>query len=192
VAFGLTGHLAPGPATAVVYLGCQIYLLTFLLTALLTWRGARGVRSFGRPRAWQLPVVAVLLCWVALPYLGFRTTGVFTMFSGLRTEPGHENHLFLPTYPLAHFQDDFVTIESSNDPSLADAEDGIAGAPLMALRRLAMDDPDLVVTGIVAGERVTFGSGPGQTRLAPLNWWEYKFLHFRAVAAGDEPFCSLS
>lgn len=192
VAFGFSGYLSARVGASLVFLASEIYLLAVLLACLLTWRKGSGRRPFGRPMLVHLPVFAALLVWVALPYLGFRTTSVFTMFSGLRTEGDVGNHLFMPTIRATDWQEEFVVIESSNDPALEAAEDGRAGVPLMALRRLAMDDPDLVVVGMLDGERITFGPEPGQRHLEELSYWEYKFLHFRPVAASDRPFCSNS
>jgi len=189
---GFAGYLSARAGAGFVLLGSEIYLLSMLLAVLLAWRSSRDTRPFGKPLWVQVPVIVLVALWASGPYLGLRTTGVFTMFSGLRTEGPSSNHLFLPTVHLTDWQDDVVVIESSNDPGLSEADGGVVEVPLMALRRLATDDPGLVVTGRLHGETVTFGPGPGQRRLEPLSGWEYKFLHFRPVAAGDQPFCSMS
>jgi hypothetical protein len=189
---GLLGWVAPRGAAALVLVGAEIYLLGVLASVLLGWRASRGTRPFGRLLRVQVPVVLLTVLWAAGPYLGMRTTGVFTMFSGLRTEGTAPNHVFLPSTHLTPWQDDFVVIESSNAPALETADGGRLGLPLVELRRMAMDDPDLVVTGRLHGEDVTFGPGDGQRALAPLPWWQHKFLHFRPVVTGDTPFCSVS
>ena len=192
VAFGFLGYLSGRAGTGMVLLASEIYLFVMLLVVLLTWRSGTGTRAFGRLLWVQVPVIVLALLWAASPYLGSRTTAVFTMFSGIRTEGAAPNHLFLPTLHLTDWQDDFVVIESSNDSTLASTDEGRAGVPLLALRQLANDNPDLVVVGTMRGERVTFGPGEGQRRLEPLTGWEAKFLHFRPVAVSDRAFCSVS
>jgi hypothetical protein len=126
------------------------------------------------------------------PYAGFRTTGVFTMFSNLSTEGTSPNHLFYPSLRLVDWQDEMVRIQSTNDPSMETAEGGNLAIPLMELRRMAMEDPGLVVEGELHGRPVTFGPEPGQTELEPLPAWQHKLLHFRPVPVGGQPFCSVS
>jgi hypothetical protein len=114
------------------------------------------------------------------------------MFSSLRTEGVVSNHLFMPALRVVGWQDELVEIESANDPALRAAQGGQVGVPVMALRRLASDNPGLQVVGRLRGQPVTFGPGPGQTRLTALPAWQDKFLHFRAVSVGSRPFCSVS
>ncbi len=192
VAFGFLGYVSDRAGAAFVLFGSEIYLLAMLVAALLTWRSTTDARPFGRLLWVQVPVLVLALLWAASPYLGSRTTAVFTMFSGIRTEGVAPNHLFLPTVHLTDWQDDFVVVESSNDPVLAATEDGRAGVPLLALRQLATEDPELVVVGTLHGERVTFGPGDGQRELEPLTGWQAKLLHFRPVAVSDRAFCSIS
>ena len=192
VAFGFTGWVLPGVGAAFVLVASEVYLLALLVAVLSTWRRSRGTRALGRLLWVQVPVVVLAVVWAASPYLGSRTTAVFTMFSGIRTEGSDPNHLFLPTVHLANWQDDFVIVESSNDPGLAATENGRAGVPLMALRQRAADNPALVVVGSLHGETVTFGPNDGQRRLVPPEGWQSKFLQFRPVAVSDRPFCSLS
>lgn len=45
----------------------------------------------------EIATIAFLILYCLLPYANIKTAGVFTMFSNLRTEKGHENHLFMPT-----------------------------------------------------------------------------------------------
>ncbi len=53
------------------------------------------------------------------PYIGFKTESSVAMFSNLRTEGGHTNHLLVPRLPyLFHYQSDIVAIDSSSSPDL--------------------------------------------------------------------------
>jgi hypothetical protein len=187
---GFLGYLSVRVSTGFQIVMTATFLIVVLWAALMSWRSARGVRAFGRPLLIQVPVFVCILLWASSPYLGFRTTGVFTMFSTLRTEGDVGNHLFLPTLRVVNWQDDMVTIHSTNDPELESAKDGHLGIPLVALRRMAMDNSDLVVVGDLHGERLTFGPEAGQVRLDPLPRWQYKLFLFRPVPVDGKPFCS--
>lgn len=191
LAFGFLGYLTPA-ARAIVFTFCLLYLGGMMLGVLLTWRAARTTKAFGRVLWVQVPVIVLTVLWAASPYLGGRTTGVFTMFSGIRTEGTAPNPLLIPTVHLTDWQEDLVVMESTNDDAIETAGGGHIGIPLMSLRRMAMDNPDLEVTGDLHGKTVTFGPRAGQTKFAPLEWWEYKFLLFRPVVIDKTPYCSNS
>jgi hypothetical protein len=189
---GFSGYLSTRIVSGLVYVPVQVYLLTFLVAALWTWSQHFSRRHFGRVLAVQLVVALLVGCWAASPYIGLRTTGVFTMFSGLRTAGNEPNHLFMPAIRLTDWQKELVVIESSNDPAFNSVGGRDIGIPLMAIRRRATSFPGLTVTGRVDGKSVEFGPERGMTPLQPLPWWESKFLLFRPVAVGDHPFCSMS
>jgi hypothetical protein len=96
----------------------------------------------------------------------------------------------MPVVHLTSWQDDFVVIESSNDPAMAAAQGGRAGVPLLALRREAQAKPDLVVVGTVNGQRQVFGPGPGQQHFTPLGFFEDKFAMLRPVAVSSQRYCN--
>jgi hypothetical protein len=190
--FGFAGYASPPVAAALVFVAAEIYLLALLLAALWTWPAGGERQVIGRLSWFHVPVLLLAVAWALSPYLGLRTTGVFTMFSGLQTEGSHGNHLFLPTNHLTTWQDEMVTIVGSNDAVLDESTKYDLAIPLIALRRMAEDDPSLTVTGTMGGSEVDLGPGPGQTRFEPLSYWEYKLLHFRPVPRGNTPFCSIS
>lgn len=190
--FGFIGQASPGAATALVFVAAQLYLLALLLAALWTWRRPAGRRSLGRPMLVHVPVLVLAVLWALNPYLGLRTTGVFTMFSGVQTEGGRANHLVLPTAHLTSWQDNLVTVEGSNDPVLEGSTKYDLAIPLLALRRMAQNDPGLTVTGTLDGRPVDLGPNEGQVHLEPLPYWQYKLLHYRPIPIGDTPFCSIS
>jgi hypothetical protein len=191
-ALGLGGHLWSSAAGATLYVLEQFYFVTLLLcTAAAVLEHRRGAR-LGAIRAYHLPVLALALLWALNPYLGLRTTGSFTMFSNLRTEAPHSNHLFMPPLRIAGWQDEMVVLEASNDDQLADGAANRMALPMVALQRMSMDDPGLVVTGTIAGRTRTWGPHDGQTRFEPLPWWQYKLFLFRPVTTDGRPFCSQS
>ena len=53
-----------------------------------------------------------------LPYAGVRNTLAFSMFSNLRTEPEHANHLFLPSAPSRSVVGNRVRILETTDSVL--------------------------------------------------------------------------
>jgi hypothetical protein len=73
--------------------------------------------GLGHPLA-LVPVLLITLIGLC-PYIGLKTEGSFTMFSNLRTEGEHWNHLFMPRgLRVFGFQDDLVNIIETDDPSL--------------------------------------------------------------------------
>ncbi|MGD9528170.1 HTTM domain-containing protein [Pseudonocardia sp.] len=94
----------------------------------------------------------------AMPYVGLKTRAAFTMFSNVRTEPGHWNHLLIPeSVRVFDWQDGEVHFISTDDPVLdrkikaLDAEDTV----LLGARRIADEFPDATVHYTLDGvERV--------------------------------------
>ena len=146
-------------SSAILFVASEVYLVAFLAAALLTWRSTRPARALGRPLAVQVPVLLLIAAWAALPYLGIRTSGVFTMFSGLRTEGIFPNHLFMPSLHVAGWATDLVIIEPRTTRA----------STLRRVRRLGClswefaasppSFPALVVEGTLNGAHVTFGTG---------------------------------
>jgi len=192
VVLGFGGYLVGSAAGATLYVFEQFYFVALLLATVLAVRERRAGARLGRIRLAHLPVLALTVLWALNPYLGLRTTGSFTMFSNLRTESPSPNHVFMPSFRLTDWQDDMVTLTSSNDDQLQAGARNKMALPLVALQRIAMDDPDLEVTGVLHGRTVTWGDGEGQTALPPLPYWQYKLLLFRPVTTDGRPFCSQS
>lgn len=189
---GFGGYASAAVTAAVGFVLAQIYIVTLLIVG---WRSIdlrRAGARFGSIKTAHLPVIALALVWALSPYLGLRTTGVFTMFSGIKTEAAGPNHLFMPSLHLTDWQEDMVVLRSSNDPELSLGARTSLAIPLIALRRYATDNPDLQVLGTLDGATVSFGPLPGQTRLDPLPYWLYKTMLFRPVAPTGTPFCSVS
>lgn len=189
---GFGGYLVGSAAGATLYVFEQFYFIGLLLAVALAVREKRAGSPLGRIRLVHAPILLLAVLWALNPYLGLRTTGSFTMFSNLRTESPSPNHVFMPSFRLTDWQDDMVTLTSSNDDQLQAGARNKMALPLVALRRMAMDDPDLEVTGVLHGRTVTWDGGDGETELTPLPYWQYKLLLFRPVTTDGRPFCSQS
>jgi hypothetical protein len=192
VVVGSSGYLSLAAAMATLYVLVQIYFVAMLLATAVTLRSTRAATPLGRVRWMQVPVLALAVLWALNPYLGLRTTGSFTMFSNLRTEAPHPNHLFMPSWRLTTWQDDMVTLDASSDTAARTGVDGEVTLPLVSLRRLATLDPDMQVSGTIDGRSVTWGPGDDQELLEPLPWWQYKLFFLRPVESDGRPYCSSS
>lgn len=192
IVLGFGGYVSISAALATLYVLQQFYLGTLLLATVVAIKGVRGGARLGRLRLFHVPVLMLAILWSLNPYLGLRTTGSFTMFSNLRTESPNPNHVFMPTWRLTDWQDDMVVLESSNDEELSAGARNKMALPLVALRRMAMDDPSLQVTGRLNGRSVTWGPDDGQVALEPLPQWQYKLFLFRPVTTDGRPYCSQS
>lgn len=189
---GFGGYVAVPVAMAVLYVLEQSYFVSLVLATALTLRAARRRERLGKIRLYHLPVLLLAVAWAMNPYLGLRTTGSFTMFSNLRTESPAPNHLFMPVWRVTDWQDDMVRLKGSTTGDLQTGADNHLAVPLVALRRMATDDPDLQVTGVLHGIRTTWGPEPGQETLEPLPWWQYKLFLLRPVVTDASPFCAQS
>lgn len=126
-------------------------------TAVVLWRLRRSWwLGAWRPRARLLvtsPVLAlglvVLVLNGATPYLGLKTDAAFTMFSNLRTEPGHWNPLLVPESArvLGWLDGGDVRFRDTDDDAMrAVIEDEKADhIVLMGARRLAEQFPEATV-----------------------------------------------
>lgn len=140
--------------------------------------------------AWLLPLAVFVNG--ASPYLDLKTTTAFSMFSNLRTEGGHNNHLFLPRLPLFGLQDDLVEVLETSDPRLAGFA---ASGDLMTwfeFRRIASTSRPGTVIRIRRNGREAILSREDdvpESRLAftPHPWWLAKLLVFRPITPFDRP-----
>ncbi|MGH3566557.1 MAG: hypothetical protein ACRDRH_11105 [Pseudonocardia sp.] len=121
---------------------------------------ARGPRASLRVRSPIMWVgIGLLVLNAAMPYLGVKTRAAFTMFSNIRTEPGHWNHLIVPESMrvFGWLDGGDVRFLDTDDPRLAEK---IAGADsehvvLLGARQLVDGFPDAMVRYTLDGvERV--------------------------------------
>lgn len=153
---------------------------------------ADGLPTSGGP--WQPLWIFPLLVVVngACPYLDLKTTTAFSMFSNLRTEDGHNNHLFLPRLPLFGYQDDLVEVLEANDLRLAGLARSGDLLPWFEFRRIASTTrPGTVIRCRRNGEHLVLarddGSPVSQEVFTPHPWWMAKLLVFRPIRPFGEP-----
>lgn len=151
-----------------------------------------GLATSGGPwrPLWILPLLVVLNG--ACPYLDLKTTTAFSMFSNLRTEDGHNNHLFLPRLPLFGYQDDLVEVREANDPRLAGLARSGDLLPWFEFRRIASTTrPGTVIRCRRNGEELVLRrddpSPESQEAFTPHRWWMAKLLVFRPIRPFGEP-----
>lgn len=99
---GSTGHHLPGRHQLLFV--CWILGLIWLMTPLLKTMWAQAPRH--EPPVWHMQsawfaVIPLLALLNGMgPYLGFKTTSTFSMFSNLRTEEGRSNQMIRPLASL--------------------------------------------------------------------------------------------
>jgi hypothetical protein len=147
--------------------GALLLCVTFMLASgwLLLRLRPHWLPAPRAPRASLRVTSAVMILGIvlvaftaAMPYLGLKTRAAFTMFSNVRTEPGHWNHLLIPeSVRVFGWQDGEVHFISTDDPELdrkiraLDAGDTV----LLGARRIADEFPDATVHYTLDGvERV--------------------------------------
>lgn len=176
-------------------------LLAFLVVVAATaWAFGDVVRRRrdGHPIAGAAPmragvlgavVLAIILVNAASPYLGAKSLWSLTMYSNLRTEPGHWNHLVVPEdLRILDWQDDLVRIDGADDEELARAL-GLGWpasptlVPAMQIAQVGERHPGSAVT--VAGEVTRLEDLAGDPRSEPLA----RLINIRAVPL--EPRCQV-
>ncbi len=156
--------------------------------------GAARPTEAGEERPWRPLWIFPVLVLIngACPYLDLKTTTAFSMFSNLRTEDGHNNHLFLPRLPLFGYQDDLVEVLQANDPRLAGLARSGDLLPWFEFRRIASSTrPGTVIRCRRNGEELLLSrddeSAASREAFTPHPWWMAKFLVFRPIRPFGEP-----
>jgi hypothetical protein len=160
-----------------------------------------GVPITGRltPR-WMLVFPALLLLHGLTPYLGLRTAGNFSMFSNLRTEGAHSNHLLLGGNPLKAwgYQEDVVRLIRIDDRR---ARIGYQYQPLEGSLLPVVEFRKLIYAWTRAGATIplTFEyrgaihSTSDITRdpawRTPARDWEMRLMDFRVIQPGGPNAC---
>ncbi|GAA4896485.1 HTTM domain-containing protein [Actinomycetospora straminea] len=144
--------------------GAVVVCLTWMgFTSVVLWwlrhlwfpgvRRPRATLRVGHP-VLVLGLVALVLNG-ASPYLGLKTEAAFTMFSNIRTEPGHWNPLLVPesVRVVGWLEGGDVRFTGTDDPVLAAeiADDESGSIVLMGARRLVSEHPEATVSYTLDG-----------------------------------------
>ena len=193
IAAGGVLGFADGQLSTSVLWACTLVLGSLVVVA--TWSSAAKratPRSWGSAPAYLMIVPVLLLLYAASPYVGGRTTGVFTMFSNLRTEGAEiDNHLFLPSTDLFGYQDELVRVTGVNQVELEGLVTEELSLTTEQLHILVAEDPGLVFDGLLAGQQVRFGGQDAGEQAVTPNWFERHLLQFRPVQERGEQVCSV-
>lgn len=197
VAAELMGHMRSGIGPLKIYrLPWMVWILWSVilgtLFAICAWRhyrhnpAVRRQSTYGRPGLlWTLLLLVVLNGMSQ--YLGLKTETCFTMYSNLRTEGGVHNHLFVPPWKVASYQEDLVEIISTNIPELQAFMHGSDLLTSFELRRMVSATAgDFEIAFKRNGEfQQLYRRGdetPDSELLRPHPLWQAKLLHFRPVS----------
>jgi hypothetical protein len=174
------------------------FVVTVAITALLAvavlrtrTAGASPLRfAPASPLLWATPVLIVFngLC----PYLGLKTESSFAMFSNMQTEAELWNHVLMPrSMRVFHFQDDLVSIVSSDHPELAAAAKDGTRFVWHGFQGFALAHPDTVAVFDYRGVRhapARLGDDP-DIKNEP-SFLRRKLLWFRDVPRPEHNDCS--
>lgn len=136
----------------------------------------------------HLPVLALFLMWVLLPYAGLRTTGVFTMFSNLRTEGSGTNHIFMPSIHPTDHQIDLVVPGPGSTPEFDNLIENRQAVSTFEVRRTLSTNDHISVAGTRNGKQIT-DADAAEFRM-PNSALANRFLQMRPVPPIDDPPCT--
>lgn len=147
---------------------------------------------------WLYAMLALVVLNGASQYLGLKTETAFTMYSNLRTEAGHNNHLFLPALRLAGWQDDVVEVLETDLHELERFVGGEEWITYFEFRRItsAAQREFRVRYRRSGGEERWFYSGNGHAPAGDPELAEghgvlaAKLLRFRPVSRREVPLCA--
>lgn len=133
--------------------------------------------------------IGLLVLNAAMPYMGVKTRAAFTMFSNLRTEPGHWNHLLVPesVRVFGWLDGGDVRFLDTDDPRLAGkiADQGSEHLLLLGARRLVDEFPDATVRYTLDGmERVAAPVSADPVLGVPISTGQEWFGAIRPYAEG--------
>lgn len=166
---GLLGTPA-ADSSAVIGDGTRLVVVILAVSGIALVVSARSALGppMGPRRSWPIghPILAVgalaLVINGLCPYLGLKTDTSFAIFSGLRTEPGVWNHLFVPeAVRVFGYQDDLVRVVASNNSALVARSSDGTRLVFLALDYYVRSHPGTVATYTTSGD-------PGLRTLGPL------------------------
>lgn len=146
----------------------------------------------GPPMHWGWILPGVILLLGTANYLGLGTSNSFSMFSNVRTEGDHWNHIFIPkSVRVFKYQDTIYyvdTIQQSYAKTLGDTPYPNYGQPALEVYRLY----DIWRTMVPLPKTYDVKTSVEEQTpisvykllnpdLRPFSYWEYKLLNFRPV-----------
>ena len=200
----LTGNYPPesGPLSiarvdwAFWLFGSATVALVYVSAIVLSWLGRIDLPRLsrvGRPGLLWLMVLLVVLNGMA-QYIGLKTKTSFTMYSNLRTEGEYNNHLFMPAWRVAGYQDDLVDIVKTDHPRLQVYIDRKQYITYFEFRRLVSTTRNpFHVTYLRGDTSYEFALRDGVSTDAELSQeyptWLSKLLYFRPISKGEVVRC---
>ena len=159
----------------------------------------RGVRAIGHPSATLLRLgspalrlhAALFILNGLCPYLGLKTETSFAMYSNLRTEGNHTNHLFIPVgLQLFDCQKDLVEITACSVPKIQKLADERLLIPYLELRRRLAPHPDASVTYRRDGREYKVARVADRRDLLPeMSLLMQRLMPFREVDMSERQQC---
>lgn len=142
--------------------------------------------ELNRPSSAGIAPLLLVSALLVSPYLGFRTTGVFTMFSNLRTEGPGTNHFFLPSLHLVDYQNDLAEPAAGSSSHFDLLIEEGQQIPYVEVRRTGAGDDSF----LFVGERANLPAVESGSEIRRLGTVERKVLQFRPVPGSGPPVCS--
>jgi hypothetical protein len=140
-------------------------------------------------RPWHAVTFGLILLNGFSPYLGLKTEAAFSMYSNLRTEGPHWNHLLLPArLQLGPYQDDLVSIHASTEDVLRQSHErgeelvGVEFGRLVG-RLCRHPGAPVAVDYTRNGSRHLVTDACEAASRARPSPWAHRFLVFRPVTA---------
>ena len=183
---GFSGYLQPEQSLLARWAVITLFQMGCVLLPILmvTRRSTMvdGPRSPERTAAWlAAPAVFFLVFTAVNPYIGLRTWGSFTMFSNLRTEAGHNNHLIAPTWAIADYQSELFEVEDSNQNYLKEVGEHGEVIPVASLHGLVeISDSSAWATGRIDGQEVRWTAADPMATIGQPSFFERYLLNFRS------------
>lgn len=131
-------------------------------------------------------VFAIFVVFVLSPYLGIGNAGRFSSSSGFASTWNRNNHLFLPQATLTRFEQDWVKIQSSNDPYLAQVSEQDARLTWYEFVNYVALRPQISVEFYRADDLYQVQRTGDIEELSQMNpWWLRKLVRFEPLPAAE-------
>jgi len=190
------GFISLGTWVLLRYAVWSVFAVFVLLVVTKSVRAASSAEGYSRLTAPSAVLISLALLNGISPYVGIKTRSGFSMYSNLRIEPGHSNHLVAPpSIDVFGYLSDTVRIVSTSDKTFAKlTPQSSERLPYISLcAYLArMDDGARELQSEVSyernGEVTTRNRGQELPRDCPA-WIARKLLLYGPVGDGAERSC---